>query len=86
MGDNFETIMTSYFEDFKKSMKQRLRISVSLIEQHIKDIFFLVDIDYTYILIATSRQPIEKTSIDTSTKVDSTVKVLMIEHKTQSTK
>ena len=41
--------MTSYFEDFKKSMKQRLRIPVSLIEQHINDIFFLVDIDYTYI-------------------------------------
>ena len=34
MGANFETIMTSYFEDFKKSMKQILRIPVSLVEQH----------------------------------------------------
>ena len=31
---------------------------------------------------ATSGQPIEQTRIDTSTKVDSIVKVLMIEHKT----
>ena len=49
MGDNFETIMTSYFEDFKKCMKKRLKIPISLVEQYINDIFFLVDIDYTYI-------------------------------------
>ena len=30
-------------------MKQRMRIPVSLVEKHLKDIFFLVDIDYTYI-------------------------------------
>ena len=47
MGTSFETIMTSYFEDFKKTMKQRLRIHVSLIEQHVNDVFFLVDIEYT---------------------------------------
>ena len=41
--------MTSYFEDFKKSMKQRVRIPASLVEKHINDIYFLVDIDYTYI-------------------------------------
>ena len=44
-GNNFETIMTSYFDDLKKAMKQRLRIRVSLVEQHINEIFFLVDID-----------------------------------------
>ena len=49
MGDNFDAQMTSYFEDFKKSMKQRMRILVSLVEQHVNDIYFLVDIDYTYI-------------------------------------
>ena len=38
MGDNFESIMTSYFEDFKKFMKQRLRMPVSIVEQHINDI------------------------------------------------
>ena len=49
MGDNFEAQMTSYFEDSRKSMKQRMRIPVSLVEKHVHDIFFLVDIDYTYI-------------------------------------
>ena len=49
MGDNFDAQMTSYFEDFKQSMKQRMRISVSLTEKYEKDICFLVDIDYTYI-------------------------------------
>ena len=41
--------MTSYFEDFKKSMKHRLRILFSLVEKHVNDICFLVDIDFTYI-------------------------------------
>ena len=49
MGVNFEIIMTSYFEDFKKSMKQRLRIPVSLVEQHVNDICFPIDVEYTYI-------------------------------------
>ena len=49
MGDNFEAQMTSYFEDFKKSMKQRMRILVLVVEKHVNDIFFLVDIDYRYI-------------------------------------
>ena len=31
MGDNFDAQMTRYFEDFKKSMKQRMRIPVSLV-------------------------------------------------------
>ena len=47
--------MTSYFEDFKKSMKQRMRIPVSLVEKHVNDICFLVDIDYTYIQVAILR-------------------------------
>ena len=38
MGDNFDAQMTSYFEDFKQSMKQRMRIPVSLTE-HMKRIF-----------------------------------------------
>ena len=49
MGDNFEAQMTSYFEDFKKSMKKRMRIPISLVEKHVNDICFLVDINYTYI-------------------------------------
>ena len=49
MGDNFDAQMITYFEDFKNSMKQRMRIQVSLVEQHLNDIFFLFDINYTYI-------------------------------------
>ena len=49
MGDNFESVMTSYFEGFKQSMKQRLRIHVSLVENYYNEICFLVDIDYTFI-------------------------------------
>ena len=49
LGDDFESIMTSYFEDFKKTMKGRMRILVSLVEKHKNDIFFLVDIEFTYI-------------------------------------
>jgi len=49
MGANFETLMTSYFEDFKKTMKKRLRIQISLVEKHVNDVCLLVDIDYTYI-------------------------------------
>ena len=30
LGENFESIMTSYFKDFKQTMKKRLRIQVSL--------------------------------------------------------
>ena len=44
--------MTSYFEEFKKTMKGRMRIPVSLVEKHVQDIFFLVDVDYTYIQAA----------------------------------
>ena len=49
MGDNFEAQIASYFEDFKKSMKKRLRIPISLVEQHYNDMCFLVDIDHTYV-------------------------------------
>ena len=55
MVDNFEAQMTSYFEDFKKSMKKRMRIPIFLAEQHINDICILVDIDHTYIQVVVPR-------------------------------
>ena len=55
MGENFDTLMTSYFEDFKKSMKQRSRIPTSLVEKNTNDICFLVDIDFTYIQVVIPR-------------------------------
>lgn len=47
--------MTSYFKDFKKSMKERMRIAVSKVEQHYNDIYFLVDVDYTFVPATTPR-------------------------------
>ena len=54
-GENFESLMTSYFEDFKKSLKERLRIPVSLVEKHYDDVCFLMDIDYTFVKATTPR-------------------------------
>lgn len=47
--------MISYFEDFKKSMKKRLRILVSLVEKHYDDVCFLVDVDQTFVQATTPR-------------------------------
>lgn len=47
--------MTSYFEDFKKSMKEKLRIPVSLVEKHYDDVCFLMGVDYTFVQFATPR-------------------------------
>ena len=47
--------MTSYFEDFQKTMKGRMRIPISLAEKHVQDICFLVDIDFTYIQVEVPR-------------------------------
>ena len=47
--------MTSYFEDFNKSMKEKFRIPKSLVEAHEKDIFFLVDSDNTYAQVVMPR-------------------------------
>ena len=55
IGDNFESVMTCYFEDFKKSMKARFKIPKSLVETHAKDICFLVDTDYTYAQVVVPR-------------------------------
>ena len=36
-------------------MKKRMRILVSLVEKHYDDVYFLVDVDYTYVQVATPR-------------------------------
>ena len=38
IGDSFDNHMTVYFDDFKNSMKRRMRIPVSLVEKHVNDI------------------------------------------------
>ena len=55
LGNNFESVMTCYFEDFKKSIKERFRIPKSLVEAHEKDIYFLVDTDNTYAQVVMAR-------------------------------
>ena len=47
--------MTSYFEDFKKSMKKRLRIPMLLVKKNYDDIYFLFDADYTFFQEKTPR-------------------------------
>lgn len=47
--------MKSYFEDFKQSMKKRLRISILLVKRHYDDFCFLVDVDYIFFQEATPR-------------------------------
>lgn len=88
MGDNFESIMTDYFEDFKKSMKQRLIILVSLVDKYINDIFFVVDIDYTYIQVVVPRfrwlRPLGyEINID---KTSTTITTLLVEEIDKSAK
>ena len=41
MGDSFDAQMTIYFDDFKNSMKKRMRIPVSLVDQHEMTFVFL---------------------------------------------
>ena len=55
LSDNFNLVMTSYFEDFKKSMKARSRIPVALVEKYSKNFFFLVDIDFNYVQVVFPR-------------------------------
>ena len=49
LGDNFNFVMTRYFEDFKKVSKEISMIPMSLVEQHAKDVYFLVDKNFTYV-------------------------------------
>lgn len=48
IGDSFNGVMDNYFVEFKKKMRKRSRVPVSLVEKYNKDICFLVDIDFTY--------------------------------------
>ena len=83
---NFNSIMTSYFEDFKKEMKERSRILVSLMEQNCNDVCFLVDTNFTHVQVALPRVrwikplPYEVNIDETST----TITTLLVEDKDQN--
>lgn len=49
LGDNFDSVMTSYFQNLKKTLRGRRRIPVSLVEKHLKDVYFLVDTNFIYV-------------------------------------
>ena len=55
LGDNVNFVTTSYFEYFKKIMKQRSRIQVSLVEKHWNDVCFIVDTNFTHVQEALPR-------------------------------
>ncbi len=49
MGENFDSIMDNYFEDFKERMNNRFRIPPKLVEDYRDDVCFMVDYDKMYI-------------------------------------
>ena len=49
MGENFDSIMDSYFETFKEKMNNRFRILEKLVIDYHDDICFMVDCDNVYI-------------------------------------
>ena len=49
MGENFDSIMDSYFDTFKEKMNNRFRILKKLVEDYTNDVCFMVDGDMVYI-------------------------------------
>ena len=49
MGENFDSIMDNYFEDFKERMNNRFRIPPKLVEDYKDDVCFMIDCDKVYI-------------------------------------
>ena len=45
MGENFESIMDSYFDSFKEKMNNRFQIPHKLVDDYKDDICFMVDSD-----------------------------------------
>ena len=49
MGENFESIMDGYFEEFRKKMNNRFRIPPKLVDDYKEEVCFLVDTNYVCI-------------------------------------
>ena len=49
MGENFENVMDTYFEEFKQRMKMRMQIPEELVTRYYNDICFLVDTNNTFV-------------------------------------
>ena len=48
LRENFETNLDCYFDEFKRKIKNRMIIPMSMIDQYYDHICFMADIDYTY--------------------------------------
>ena len=49
MGENFDSIMDNYFDDFKEKMNNRFWIPPKLFEDYKDDVCFMIDCDKVYI-------------------------------------
>ena len=48
LGESYETILDGYFEEFKRKMKNTMRITKSMVDQYYDHICLMVDIDNTF--------------------------------------
>ena len=49
LGENFDSVLDNYFEDFKERMNNRFWIPPKLVEEYKEDVFLMVDCDKVYI-------------------------------------
>ena len=49
LGENFDSVLDSYFEEFKERMNNRFRIPPRLVEEYKEEVCFMVDCDKVYI-------------------------------------
>ena len=49
LGENFENVMDTYFEEFKKRMRKRIGIPEELVMKHYNNVCFLVDTYKTFV-------------------------------------
>ena len=49
MGENLDSIIDNYFDEFKEKMNHRIKIPKKLVEDYKDDICFMVDSDKVYI-------------------------------------
>ena len=55
LGENFDSVLDSYFEEFKERMNNRFQIPPRLIEEYKEDVCFMVDYDKVYIQVVRPR-------------------------------
>ena len=52
MGENYNSIMDNYFDEFKDKMNNRFKIPKALVDDYQDDACFMVDCDKVYIQVA----------------------------------